>query len=336
MPGFFDWVSSGISTAVQPFTNWLTDNRSSDLTRPRLDSSDPTHAIDSVTPTSILSFPHDRPKYYITFGFEEYERPNQFQGLQSKGVTDYLCLPLPNNMKDANAITYNVQPGHILGEAASMAGDAVSDIVKTGSVGDIKKSVGDLVSATGDAASGWGVNKIVQGLKAAESLVGERGLTDSALQIAGLADNPFMTVMMKGPQFKAHHFVWRFAPKSPEESRTVQRIRDMIKKVAYPELLTLGAGGFFKYPYIVWPKFQPDVLQETTYRFKPCVITDFSFNHTPNDRPGLYAGTSASVEVVFEMQLLEIELWRGGNGDRLTDGKLPTIDGDFVTNLGNI
>jgi hypothetical protein len=48
--------------------------------------------------------------------------------------------------------------------------------------------------------------------------------------------------------------------------------------------------------------------------------------------------TTAPVEVLVEMQLIEIELWRGGKGDRVTDGKFPTINGDFnnVQNLGSI
>lgn len=350
MPGFFDWVSSGISTAVQPFTNWLSDSRSGDLTRPRATALDPTQAIDGQDSMGLLSFPHDRPKYYMTFAFEEYERPTQFQGLQSKGLTDYICLPLPNNMKDMNSINYSTQPGHILAEAIGLAHNngAPQDIdnaLKTGSVDGIIKNVGDAVSGTGQGVGGWSVKKALSGVRSAESLLGENGATDSVLQVAGLADNPFMTVALKGPNFKRHHFIWKLAPKNSDETNTVNQIVGTFKKMMYPELLNLGVGGFFKYPHIVWPKFQPDAVISNTYAFKPCVITNFNVNHTPNDRPGLYADTSAPVEVDIEIGLLEIELWRGGddNPTGISQGNFPSIPGDFSNvqtppgrNLGNI
>jgi hypothetical protein len=278
MPGIFDWISNGISTAVQPFTNWLQDPRGSNTSRPRLTSSDPTQVIDGGNPgVGILNFPHDRPKYYMSFAFEEYSRPNQFQGLESRGLTDYIALPLPNNMKDVNSITYNTQKGHIIAEGISDLMNGDYDSLKTGGVDGLKTGLGKLLTVGGETATGWGVHKVIDGLNAGASLIKEDGLVDSGLQIAGLADNPFMTVALKGPEFKPHMFTWRLAPKSPEESRTIKKIIDTLKKMAYPELLTLGAGGFFKYPHIVWPKFQPDSVMDFTYKFKPCVITNLNF-----------------------------------------------------------
>lgn len=334
MPGLFDWISSGISTAVQPITNWLGDTRPPDVSRPRAQSFDPTQAIDAVSGQyNRLSFPHDLPKYYITFGFEEYERPSQFKGLTRSGIQDYISLPLPNNMKDLNHIEYKAEEGHILAEALSMLGDELASANKTGGVDGLISGLTGIAKDGGYGASGWAVKKALNAARAAGSLVGEDRLVDGALQFAGLADNPFMTVALKGPSFKQHHFSWRFAPKSPAESESLKKIINTFKKVAYPELLSIGAGGFFKYPNIVWPKFQPDSVIGYTYAFKPCVVTNININYTPNDRPGFYP-TTAPVEALVEIQLLEIELWRGGEDDSFLNpetGTLqkPTIPGDF-------
>jgi hypothetical protein len=246
-------------------------------------------------------------------------------------------------MLDYNNINYAETPGHILGEALSLAHENGSpvDLLKTGGVGQLEKNIGDAVSGLSQGVSGWGVNKIIDGLSSAAKGLGEEGAIGSLEQIAGLADNPFMTVMLKGPKFKHHRFQWRLAPKSQEESTTIKNITDTFKKMAYPELLTLGAGGFFKYPHIVWPKFQPDAVIDKTYKFKPCVLTDVNVNYTPNDRPGFYT-SSAPLEILFEIALTEIELWRGGDGDSGSGNSFPTINGDFSNvispplNLGNI
>jgi hypothetical protein len=233
-------------------------------------------------------------------------------------------------MRDQNTINYDTQEGHILGEVgARMMNDGGLQYLKTGAVTgkDLEQFGTDVAHDSGEAASGWAVNKAVQAAKSTESLLGEKGLTDSALQLAGLADNPFLTVALKGPSFKPHHFQWRLAPKSQEESDTIKKIIGTFKKMMYPELLTLGSGGFFKYPHIVWPKYQPDGVIDYTYAFKPCVITNFNANHSPNDRPGFYP-TNASIEIVIDLALLEIELWRGGDDQGSSTGA-PTVQGDF-------
>jgi hypothetical protein len=235
-------------------------------------------------------------------------------------------------MKDNNSINYDVQKGSIIAEAVStlpnLSEDVndVASIFKTGSVGGLIDNLGSTINSVSSGASGWSVKKIVDGARDLSTGIGEGGLVDSMLQVAGLADNPFMTVALKGPNFKQHHFAWRLAPKSPEESETIRKIANTFKKMAYPEILALGAGGFFKYPAIVFPRYQPDrILGDKTYRFKPCVISDINLNYTPNDRPGFYGGTGAPIEVVLEISLREIELWKGGDDSNGTG----VVSGDF-------
>jgi hypothetical protein len=155
------------------------------------------------------------------------------------------------------------------------------------------------------------------------------GMIDGGLQMLGLADNPFMTVAFKGPNFKTHSFAWRLAPKTVEESDTILNIINTFKKSAYPEILSAAVGGFYTYPKIIWPKFMPDAARNHLYNFKPCVITNINANKSPNDRPGFYAGSSAPLEIVLELGLMEIELWRNGSDGFLGVTGIGNGNGDF-------
>jgi hypothetical protein len=49
----------------------------------------------------------------MTFAFEEYEAHLSSRDSRARVSQTISALPLPNNMKDQNTITYNTQKGHI-------------------------------------------------------------------------------------------------------------------------------------------------------------------------------------------------------------------------------
>lgn len=331
MSGFLDGIKNGFASAQNIFSSFVTDSRATNDGRPRVQSQDPTRAIDKSENIPILNFPIDRPKYYITFGFEEYRRPSQFEGLTSKGITDYICLPMPNNLQDNNTLNYNEQGGSLIMEAVALGSRQVSNGIQnalaTGGTDGLKKAFGDVVDTASSAAIGSGIRAAVDVARGLEgkSSTGAQGTVDGLLQVGGLADNPFNTIAFSGPAFKQHHFMWRLSPKSQSETEVIKKIVGTFKKAAYPELLTMSAGGFFKYPNIVFPKFQPDRTKNYLYEFKPCVITSINMNYSPSDRPGFFADSSAPIEVVLEITLLEIEIWRNGDEHSIENHQLPTI-----------
>jgi hypothetical protein len=301
------------------------DGRPTSSTNPRAGSVDPTSLIDAVDSTNILSFPPDRPRYYMSFAFEEYRRPSQFDGLTSNGLTDYIALPLPNNLRDNNYFTWNEQESNVVAEVLSQAAGDVMDKYLIGGVSPLDSLKDPSLLTKGGqgitgAAIGYGVSTAAN-----MPLIGP--VVRAGMQMAGVADNKFMTMTFGGPNFKEHQFMWRLNPRNAAESATLRKIRDTFKKAAHPEILTSSIGGFWKYPMIVWPKLNPKEAAKQMYAFKPCVITSWNVNFTPNDRPGFHYDDSP-IEVVIELGLKEIELWRGGNGG--VDGQLSTIkNGDF-------
>jgi hypothetical protein len=49
------------------------------------------------------------------------------------------------------------------------------------------------------------------------------------------------------------------------------------------------------------------------YSFKPCFIESFSLDYTPSQVPAFYRRSSAPVEVVMTMNLIENEIWTAGD-----------------------
>jgi hypothetical protein len=315
----------------------VTDNRDPNRTRPRVEATDPSKKIDAVKKTSILSFPTDRPKYYMSFGFEEYRRPSMFEGATSAGITDYIALPMPGNLKDTSQLVYKMEDGNFITDAMASTVNGMIDGYKTGGVGSLKDNLGSILTKSGDALLGGGARKVLTGIIGDSSTI-----TGGIQQSLGIADNPFMTIAFQGAQFKTHNFGWRLYPRNAGEAEAIQNIVNTFKRVSHPELLAASFGGFYKYPHIVHPKFNPTETADAMYRFKPCVITRVDLDWAPNaGRPGFFYD-GKPIEVVLSLDLQEIELWRGGDGN--DNGLLSTVkNGDFnnipkppVRNLGPV
>lgn len=324
------------------------DTRNPNRDRPRIESSDPTSVIDDEGSSAILKFPHDLPPYYLSFAFAEYRRPSQFEPLKTDGVKDYVSLPLPINLKDTSVLNYADSAGGVIGEAIANLARS-TDMNSSNADGFINSLKNRVFSEDGinNAMQGGGAIGIGAALGIGRKLVGD-GVVDGTLSVAGLAENPFAAVAFKGPSLKTHQFTWTLSPNKRAESETIKKIINLFKKVAHPELLELGVGGFYKYPWIVMPSFGPSSFAENMYKFKPCVIAAVEADYTPasNGRVAIFGGTDAPVEVSFTISLKEIELWRNGDGKPGSENSLPTVgNGDFngteyptdsITDLGTI
>jgi hypothetical protein len=349
LPAIVNGIPSSVQGATSAINEFL-DNREPDRTRARFDQSeDPGKYIDDSDPSYIankyaIKYPTDFPLVYVSFAFMEYKRPSQFEPLKTDGIKNYISLPIPSNLVDSSKLDYGIAKGGVLGEALAnlIRSTEASATNADGLIDSLKKRVLSTEGLT-NILQGAGAAGIGATLSAARGIAGN-DIVDGALSAAGIAENPFSTVVFKGPELKTHQFTWNFSPNNEDESSIVKTIINTFKKAAYPELMELGAGGFYKYPMIVIPNFGPTEIAENLYRFKPCVISGIDVDYAPQKVPGFFGRTKAPVNISFSISLNEIELWRNGDNDSLLDGKLPTVgNGDFndiasprVIDLGNV
>lgn len=250
---------------------------------------------------TIYRFPSDTPPYYMMLPINNYSR----ESWASVGILNEIAriiLPLPQQMIDNHNVRY-----------------AIEDIGASGGVG-FEVINGNMSQAAADAAvaaAGSIGNQIANKF----GIVGNaaKKTYNGALTAAGMSVNDFMTVMLKGPDYKRRDFIWRFSPKSAQETSDLRRIIQLINNSMAPSFSSRFGSAFFQWPKIFKPQFVynglTDVLGLNTFRMKPSVITDFSANYTPNGAFSPFARTKAPTSIEIRITLLELEFWLAGDFD---------------------
>lgn len=254
---------------------------------------------------SDYTFPEDlvadNRSFFMTMQFMDYERRSIFNQpfLQAKGG---IRLPIPNNLVDTQAVTFEKEA------AGPAAGAAIEQGLKgRNSIGGGGGGMAETISNIANAAKGAALGSIVGAPKALASAAGIGGLVDQALQLTGLAQNPFLTVLFKQPEFKRHQFSWKLSPNNYRESNTLRDIISTIKSNMLPAMAPSAGGTLLTYPSMLIISLSP--IEEYLYKFKPCVIESMSVNYAPAGLPSFFKRTSAPTEVTLSLSLLEIEYW---------------------------
>lgn len=263
----------------------------------------PSWALDGVDPTTItdvIRFPSDTPPYYMCLGINNYSRQD-WRSVGQLSEVARVILPLPAQMIDNHNVKYDVEAlgiGGAVGFDSFATGQNASQIAQLATVGLVKGALGAAQGATG--AAGAVAGKLFTGQLAA----------------SGVAVNDFMTVMLKGPDYKRRDFQWRFAPQTAAETYALRRIIQLLNNSMAPALFGVGSA-FFAWPKIFQPEFVyqgiPNLLALNTFRMKPSVMTDFSINYTPNGVFSPFASTKAPTSVEIRMSFFELEYWLAGN-----------------------
>lgn len=282
----------------------------------------PARALDGPNPnaaTTIYRFPSDTPPYYMMLPINDYSRASWV----SVGVLNEksrIILPMPQAMIDNHNVRYDISD---LGIAGAVGFDAAGgQVAQAASLAAVGATMQALQTGTGQfGAAGAAVNKAVGG----------------SLAAAGIAVNSFMTVMLKGPDYKKRDFVWRFSPKTAQETSDLRRIIQLINNSMAPSLFGIGSA-FFTWPKIWKPEFvynaRPDLLALNTFKMKASVLTDASFNYTPNGVFSPFASTKAPSSVEMRLSFLELEYWLAG--DFNDNGQATQSTGSTSQTLNNI
>jgi hypothetical protein len=243
---------------------------------------------DMMFPGDLL----DNRSAYIAIQFKEYERRSIFEQPFLNAIGG-IRLPLPNQLTENQQVQWNPQGTDAASGAAIEAG--LKGRSSGGSIGAISL----------DAAMGYATGAIN---KATTAAAGSLGIdTAQALQLGGLAQNPFLTVLFQSPNFKKHSFSWKLAPNNAQESNTVKDIINSFKSNMLPALSGNAGGTLLTYPNMAIINLFPD--DSYLYKFKPCVIESIDVNYATGGQPSFFRDTNAPVEVQLSVNFLEIEYW---------------------------
>lgn len=297
-------ISPTLSTAAATATGGGQRVTRADLTPP---GPAPNRIIDDfrgLQAPSSSSYPADTPVYYTSLGINDYQRTS-WDAVGTLSVTDSIALPLPALIVDDQVVTYEALA---LGALGALAVGGASPLVQQGLAG-IPAAVKNALGGASNVSPG-ALGAIISTAVRATSATALGGATQGVLAAAGVSVNEFLTIMLRGPSYKERDLAWRFSPKTPDESRRINRIAIMIKNAQAP---SLGAGGiFFSWPKIFQIKFRH--VQEVDmgirlFDFKPCVLTSAIFNYTPAGAPSFYGSTSYPEGLEMRLKFIELEYW---------------------------
>ena len=240
-----------------------------------------------------LIFPHDLERFNLSmrFDFLQYKRRSMFQQPFLNPI-GRIRLPVPKQLRDAYKMNWDqVSNGPIIGAALENSLELAQSPGTT--------SLGE---AAGGAAEGVAI-------ATAQKAAAAAGITDlnQILQPTGMAINPFLTVLFKQPSFKSHSFSWSLVPRSAPEAETLNGILRSFQYHLLPDVAAKTGGTLLNYPDIVWPRFFGD--DSFLYTFKPCVISSFDVDFSPNGASFFKGRYNVPSQVDISMQLLEIEYW---------------------------
>lgn len=242
---------------------------------------------DPITTT----FPSDLPQTQnndagIVFQFYNYSRPSVLNPPNLISVGN-VVLPLPGNLVDQQQLEWS-QENFSTNPALGGALDAVAG------------------KATFADKAIEGAQAIAAGLGTTVATVASIGNLNKILQMGGLVQNPFLTILFNAPAFKRHTFTWTFIPENPKDAAILRFITNKFRYHELPDISGGGTGLLLTYPDMVKPFIIPSGFM---YDFKYCVIESSRINYAPGATPGFQAKTLAPSAIEFTVSLLEIEYW---------------------------
>ena len=280
-------------------------------------------------PTNIASGDND----YLRVTVFSYEPPGlstsgegkifQIGGTEStreKGngqQADYLgqiILPMPDNVSDNNAVTWDSDSLNSLALAGVDAAEKLIDNASAtdGSLGKVLGGLSDLGTGAANALQDSEIAGILK-----KALVGQAlnvfGANIDAQSLVSRATgqvlNPNLELLFKGVILRQFNYSFTLTPRSQQEGQEVLRIINTFKRrMAAKSTASNGAGAglFIKAPDVFQLKFMKGDLEHPfLYKIKQCALTNMNVTY---DGAGAYATYGDGTPVKMTLQLSFREL----------------------------
>lgn len=217
---------------------------------------------------------------------------------QKENILKYIYLPIPNNINDANSVTWGADSlNPVAAAGVSLTGqviagqksiqDVINEVLSTvtnaTTKGSIQKSITQALSGTAINALGGNVS--------AESLIS---------RATGQILNPNMELLFQAVNLRTFPFVFDFAPRDAKEAKEVKLIIRTFKKAMAPK--SSGSGGiglFVSAPDIFQLEYKKgNASHPFLNQFKPMALVDMNVNYTGSNAYATYAdGTPVHMQL---------------------------------------
>ena len=238
---------------------------------------------------------------------------------QGKQRLDTILLPMPNEIKDSNAVGYETSD---LNSIAGAALGGIENIMKTGTknlseIPDaLKEEAGNLLKNASNAVGGLSGAQGFITRRLAAGAVNILGANISAGQIlargAGELLNPNTEVLFNGVKLRQFQFSFKMIPRSESEG---QEIKKIIRAFKYHSAAKLGSAQpgitdletFIRTPHIFELRYRKGGGEHPyLHKFKQCFLETVDVSYTGEAGYATYDdGTPTSINM--SLRFLEIE-----------------------------
>jgi len=232
-----------------------------------------------------------------------------------------VTLPIPSQLADTNAVSWNQSEFNDLQMAGLQAG---SRVMNSGNfIGAVQAEVENGLNALGNNTQG--AKSAIQSFL----LGGLPGINKSTNEILGRMNgqmlNPNLELIFNGPTLREFQYSFRLTPRSDLESRMVRKIIRFFKQgMSVKETTT---NMFLSSPNIFQPRFYNKQGKQHTFInvIKKCACKSFTVNYVPDNT---YMTLPNSSMTAYDISMSFTEL------DPIVDMDYSELDGDNDNVIG--
>lgn len=274
----------------------------------------------------VLSFPKNLGAHATLLVFKKYSYQSPgARGLNRVSSTTLsqeqlgssaILLPLPKEIKDSYSINISNFEQGVFGDAISQGGNFIANdgsidqnaILENIGLPSTRTFVATAGGVVGGLASRFLSSRTAAGGGIVGALAGGASNIATSLEAgAGMTVNPKQALHFKGMEMKTHNFSWTMAPTSADDSSTIVKITNEVKRNALPSYTNIGPlkRAFLNYPSTVDVYFF-GIDQEYFMFFKTCMISGVDINYSPQGMAVMRGGKPAMVNMSMTLKEMDI------------------------------
>ena len=275
-----------------------------------------------TSPAKVLRYPLDEPggpfQYdYISITAHDY-RPSGLDVVGNAAAKssptknlgpayERVIFPMQPQLSETNAVNWSDDQLNPMQALLGKAAKAIMDTAGGKSFKQLSNAFGDLYGQVTDAFNDPNLKSAV-----AAYFAGQAVGANLQGRLTGQVINPNLELLFNGPNLRTFNFNFRLTPRTPEESEQIREIifafkRNMSVQRSQSNLF-LRSPRLFQLQYIYKSgKGGKDGAQHPYLnKFKPCALTNFAVNYTPDGSYATYDETGSLTAYDLNMSFSEI------------------------------
>ena len=208
-----------------------------------------------------------------------------------------VVLPMQPNFSESNSVDWGGDMLNLIQATAAQGAMGLMGAISNANLKEILNVAGRSLSAAQQMLKDSSLKEY-----AAAYFAGQAVGANITSRATGKVINPNLELLFSGPRLRTFNFNFNLTPRTEEESKEIRRIIKVFKKNMASQRsssrLFLETPNIFKLEYIYSGNQQHPYLN----KFKPCALTSFNVNYTPDGSYMTYQGgslTSYDIQLSF-------------------------------------